>query len=440
MLRSLSLVLALFAAPACWATVAMPNLITVLDAHFDDKPLGQPIGTGGAAQGEPILTTAGLSTEIVASSPGRSLALTSTNTANAQRASFELLGSEEVTEGWVRIELQLQPTTLSNYQVTVREQGGAASSFLSLTLAPSGQIRAGWAANSTGVVIGNYSAGSSLGLSVDFDMDTDRFTIRLDGTPVLVDQAHGVSTGRGIGRVSVGFGSSAANGGPLRLDWLKVQRSAPLEAVLAADFDNKPLGQPIALGGAELGEPRSVDSNRMQALVIAADPGRALRLTRLNTPSNTSAASLRFEFIDAAEIVRGPLRIDVLLTFEQLGSYALRTRESAGGSAVRWLDLEFTSTGQIRRQVRSLASGVVGSYAAGVPLQLTLLGDFDARVYRVLLNGAEIDAGSFDANARGVGALMFTFLSGSAGFDTSFVVDDILVQAAPVRVFSDGFE
>lgn len=419
--------------------VQAQSWVTVLDANFDDKPLGQPIGIGGGALGEPIQVTPGLATEVVASAPGRALALTSTNTSAAQTARFELLGSQEVDSGIVRISMQIRPETLTGYQIAVREQGGATSNFLNVNLTATGQVRANWAADSTGVVLGSYTAGSVIELQLVFDMDAGHFTIHRDGAPVLVNQAHGVTNGRGVGRVNVGFGSSAANGGPLRLDRLHVEREAPLEAILAADFNDKPLNQPIGTGGAVLGEPISIDDTRLSTVVVAAAPGRALRITRLDTPGSTSAGNLRFGFIGDAEVNKGPLRIDLLVTFEQLGAYAIRTRERAS-SAVRWLDLEFSATGVIRRAVRNDASSIVGSYAAGQPLQITLLGNFNELTYRVLLNGSQIDSGSFDANARGVGQLMLAFLSGDANFDKSMVVDDILVQAEPVLIFRDGFE
>ena len=37
-------------------------------------------------------------------------------------------------------------------------------------------------------------------LSIDFDMENDTYTVELDGSPVLVDRAHGV-TDMGIGTV-----------------------------------------------------------------------------------------------------------------------------------------------------------------------------------------------------------------------------------------------
>ena len=212
-----------------------------------------------------------------------------------------------------------------------------------------------------------------------------------------------------------------------------------LTAILAADFDDKPLGQPIGQNGPSQGEPTGVDPTRIGTEVVAAEAGRALRVTRLETPGSTGAASLRFGFLDDREVDRGPLLIRLQLTPLQLGSYALRTRE-AGGSAVRWIDIELTTTGDIRRIVGTGASTIIGSYQAGQPLLLEFGGDFDAGTYRIDLNGQTLDSGSFTPGARGVGQLLLSFLTGEQNFGRSVELDDVLVEASSLALFANGFE
>lgn len=212
-----------------------------------------------------------------------------------------------------------------------------------------------------------------------------------------------------------------------------------LTAILAADFDDKPLGQPIGVSGPSQGEPTAVDATRIGTEVVTANPGRALRITRLDTPDSTAAGSLRFGFLGNREVDRGPLGIRLLLTPAQLGSYALRTRE-AGASAVRWIDIELSAAGDIRRQVGSGPNTVVGSYQAGQALLFEFGGDFDAGTYRIDLNGETLDSGSFTPAARGVGQLLVSFLSGSANFGLSLELDDVLVEAASLALFANGFE
>jgi hypothetical protein len=420
--------------------VSAQSLQTVLNAHFDDKTVGQPIGLGGAALGEPVALSAGISTEVVVADTGRALSLAPINTAFAQRASFEFLDLQEITAGKVRILLEMRPTSVTLHQVTVREQGGAASSFLNLNLGSNGDIRAAWAGNSSGVVIGTYQAADLVQFQIDFDMDLGTFSISVNGTEALSNQAHGVSTGRGIGRVNVGFGSSPPNPAPLLLDRLQVLRSAALDAILQANFDDKPLATPIGTGGPTVGEPISLDSPRIETAIVEAADGRALSLTRAES-ATTSAASIRFEFLESREVTRGPIRISARLQPLALGRYALRTRE-AGSSARRWIDIEFSSTGNLSRQVGSGPLTVIGTYAADEVLDVVLLGDFNARTYRILINGQELDSGTFafDPGTRGVGSVLFSFLSGAENFGKSVILDNLRVETLPSRIFSDRFQ
>lgn len=211
------------------------------------------------------------------------------------------------------------------------------------------------------------------------------------------------------------------------------------EPILEARFDDKPLGQPIGIGGPLLGEPLALDVARLATQIVAATPGRALRTTRLETPASTAASSVRFGFRDNRELLSGPVRISVRLSPEQIGAYALRTRE-AGGSAVRWIDLEFLSDGTIRRQVRSGTSSVIGNYSAGQALNILILGDFSANTYSISVNGAVLDTGTFDATARGLGSVLFSFLAGSDNFNKSLIIDDLLVEVPADQIFKDRFQ
>ncbi len=211
------------------------------------------------------------------------------------------------------------------------------------------------------------------------------------------------------------------------------------DRILDAHFDDKPLGLPIGSGGPALGEPLSWDNGRKATEIVPAVPGRALRLTRLNTPSSTAATSMRFGFLDNREINSGVVRISLQLTPQQIGAYAVRTRE-AGGSTQRWIDIEFLSDGSIRRQVRNGVSTSVASYVAGQSTELVMLGDFTAGSYSISINGKVVDSGTFDPAERGVGSMLLSFLSGSDNFDKSMVIDDLLVEVPSERIFNDRFQ
>lgn len=212
------------------------------------------------------------------------------------------------------------------------------------------------------------------------------------------------------------------------------------ESILDANFDNKALGQPIGTGGATLGEPVSLSTNLTATEIVPATTGRALRFTRLDTPDNSAATSMRFAFLDNRELQSENFRISLTLTPEQLGAYAIRTRE-ANTSAVRWVDVEFGADGKIRRQLGTeLLAREIGSYVPGVPVEVSLHGDFPSGSFAVLINGIEADSGSFTPAARGVGSVLISFLAGSANFGKSLVIDDLLVGVRPDQIFRDRFE
>lgn len=214
------------------------------------------------------------------------------------------------------------------------------------------------------------------------------------------------------------------------------------DAILDANFDDKPLGQSIGAGGAALGEPDDVGGDRISTEVVNALSDRALRLERRVTES-TAAASVRFQFLDNQEVNSGRLRISTVFEPGQLGNFAFRTRE-AGGSATRWIDLEFDSNGNLRRQVRNEAAAIIGSYAAATPMLLSLEADFDHApgegFYEIRVNGALLDSGPFPIVARGVGRILFSFLSGDANFGRFFTVDDVRAEVPSPIIFRDRFQ
>lgn len=177
-----------------------------LQANFDDKPLDMAIGTGGSAVGEPVEVASSI-TAIVRAAPlaTPSLELQDNHDFTTGTATFEFLGSAEITTGLVVISANLWFHELSpgyRFMLYVREQGGAASSFATIYFNSDGSVRS-FDANGSNGIIGSYQISRPFPVRLVYDMDAGTYDVYLDDQLVLADRAHGV-VGSGVGSVLFG--------------------------------------------------------------------------------------------------------------------------------------------------------------------------------------------------------------------------------------------
>lgn len=197
---------------ALWLLCATPSAAVpavILFADFDDEPVDQPIGTGGAAAGQPTQVSPGIAA-VVRSGPFPTpcLALADSST-GAGSARFEFFDATEVTDGTVTITASLRFRQLENFFVYVREAGSLATSHLNLTFYDDGSV---WHRDIAGnsISAGTYATGPALDLLIRFDIAPDGtgsysgdFDIVLDGVPHATD--HAFTAPRGIGSVLFGI-------------------------------------------------------------------------------------------------------------------------------------------------------------------------------------------------------------------------------------------
>ena len=195
------LVLVLIAGVASAASPVSAQLL--LDADFDDKTIDAPLGTGGAAVGEPVYIA--YITAIVRSAPfsSPSLEIQDDDDYISGTASFNFLGDAEITTGFVSISADVWLSMVDNYEIGVRESGSAACFYLNLEFRDSGNART-W--DSTGIlqIDTGYPTGRAIPIQIIFDMDAGTYDLHYDGGLVLDDRAHGVGGGCGVGSVSFG--------------------------------------------------------------------------------------------------------------------------------------------------------------------------------------------------------------------------------------------
>lgn len=214
-MRMCSFVLALLAISLSPVEAGTNPDLVLLAAPFNEQPLNQQIGTGGAALGQPVDISGGLQAFVVPAGvfTTPSLRVRPLESGGARFVRFELLGSEEVVDGEVRFGFALRPSLLDRFLVYVREPDGAARDFLSMTLLASGQISVS-DQSGNGAVIGTYVPGVRNDFELRFRMSAGRYDIYRNGVPLAVDRAHGISD-RGVGALLLGTDSSSTVG----TDW-----------------------------------------------------------------------------------------------------------------------------------------------------------------------------------------------------------------------------
>lgn len=208
----------------------------VLFAGFDDKTPGQPIGTGGAAVGEPIQVPLSqvLEAQVVqAGGDNNALRLTRLSMTGGVYVRFQFLDNIEIRRGVVTISLELRPRARSSHAVVIREAQSSTGIFLTLVLGADGSISARDAAsggNYHAVAEDAYDAGETIEITLQFDMDarTGSAWVSTLRDPLYLDRAHGVAAARGVGSVLIGF-PVGGNEEPFQVDNLIVMHRQPSE-------------------------------------------------------------------------------------------------------------------------------------------------------------------------------------------------------------------
>lgn len=205
---------------ACCALIASsahaggggPTPIFLLQAHFEDQPLGA-VGTGGASLGQPSnvsIYVQGTIVEATAPLPLRDvgkggisnhaleISRTSAGT-NTGSLRFDLLDNAEINEGTFAMGFQLWTPNLSDRRVRFRESISSAQDFGELRLSSSGDVSF-CTQSASCTEIGPYVANRAYYFVFYYDMDADTVSITMDGLEVVNDEPHRFP-GEGIGAV-----------------------------------------------------------------------------------------------------------------------------------------------------------------------------------------------------------------------------------------------
>jgi hypothetical protein len=198
----------------------------ILDADFNDKTVGQPIGTGGAEAEEPVNITAGITTQIIdpsASNPKLRLQNSAGNTTRAMVWRF--LDYLEVPEGTIALDMDIEFSTEDDYEVTIRESGSITRNFASLRFTAGANLLLTDEAGIVSIPLTSYSDDQVYRLQFIFDMDNRTYTVIFDNTELVADRAHGI-TDRGVGSILFVFHDTADATAEIVIDDLQAGASA----------------------------------------------------------------------------------------------------------------------------------------------------------------------------------------------------------------------
>lgn len=237
--------IALLAIVLCWSTTADAQEL-LLAADFDDKPLNQPIDTGGAALGEPVNVSTVLDAVVRDDvMPGKALALSwNTPASAAAYVRFQWSDDMEIRTGTVSIWLRVTPGMapaedwVGGYPVSLREAGSSAKSFGTLYFSRTKTASVSDATGGPATTLPGFtwSPGQSYLIEWVYDMDAGTYNLSIDGQPYINNRPHNVNMdGRGLGALLVGIGSSSHPDSRIDVDDILVTWSG--EGIFADGFE-----------------------------------------------------------------------------------------------------------------------------------------------------------------------------------------------------------
>lgn len=220
---------------ACFLAPAARGAETVLDADFDDKTVGLPIGTGGAAVGEPMLVSSTISAVIQdLPLPTPNLKINDSDLSEAGFVRFGFLHDWIIDHGVLTISCTVHFQAFEDYLFRVRERRANSHRFLDLSFGSSANIWYTDHDTPTPTAIGNYETNRDYTLVMEFDLDADTYSVEFDGVTLLAGESYG--SPYGIGAVWFGQQADEDDDGEFNVDDLLVTATQVPTAVTPATW------------------------------------------------------------------------------------------------------------------------------------------------------------------------------------------------------------
>jgi len=207
----------------------------LLLADFDDKTVGDPIGVGGAAAGEPFAVVDCIATVRSGIFPSPSLEIED-DSDNSGLCRFGFLGDVEPDNAPLSISLQMAFDSIDGYVLYVRERNAAAQVFLTLNFTKAGTLHFDdEASGGLHYLTTSYVAGVPFRLEIGYEPAAGRYSVWIDNERIVHRRAHGVTTG-GPGSLRIGLANDLDRDGRVRVDNLVVHTLTSVTPVRDPDL------------------------------------------------------------------------------------------------------------------------------------------------------------------------------------------------------------
>lgn len=409
------------------APAAAQARFVLIDANFDARTAGEGLERRGSLFGEPVPGPHDYGTEVIHDEgvTGRSLRIPDTGADRNDRVHYTFRDLVPV-DGRLFVNCRVLPETIGSYALYLRGASFASELFFMLQFAPDGTV-SWWDQDDAPTQVGTYVPGGWMELEAVIDLDDGLYDLSVNGVPLLTDETYG-----GVfGAVSLVMGNAPDTDatGAVRVDDLFVTwRPGTAHTLLAADFDDKPLNQPIGTGGPAVGEPTSVAS-AIEAVVR--QDGFATPSLTITDQDDFSGGSARFEFLDDAEVWTGDVSLRFRARFEDLEDHTITIKEN--GTATRtFLALNGNASGTFSLYDEAdLPPYDFVPYAAATPYRFEVahVGAFGL-LYLWIDEELVVYRRQHGITDHGPGSIRFG-QEHDADQDGAFTVDDIAVHTLP---------
>jgi hypothetical protein len=340
--------------------------------------LGTSLQRRGAEFGEPVPGLGDNSSDVVVEdAPGdMSVRISDTTSALGQSDGdllyFAFTGGRAVGDGKLYASCEFLPESFDVYEFSVRPSDFGPS-FFELTLDGAGLVyRLDGDTNNEQMIGLSYVAGVPLELEVVFDLDAGTYDFWFGGVLVLDDEPHGRGLGELVGGLVVGNQSDGNATGSVRVDDLTVSWvPGTANELLVANFNDKPLGQPIQTRGATFGEPTSVTGGVTAIVRGSVTPTPSLEIADDGIDEDDDGLVV-FTNRGNVTIDEGSLSVRMTLLFDSIEGWEIR---------MPGLDLEVHTAGGnlVLYDVSSGFDVEVGRhpYSIGFPYKLEFAFEFD---------------------------------------------------------------